>query len=323
MRRRSFIIERPELTDPLAEIVTFLKPRAPYSKWVTAAGAWRVRREEIGHVFYCMMLDGRISLTVDGEPPLLLEAGDFVLVPSSFGFTTQSVDETADDDASSKPVFLDNGALRLGRIDGPPDSQYLVGHCVFGSPDADLLVALLPKVVVVRRDGRLEALARLLRDETLARRPARDIVLERLLEVLFIEALRSTAASDAAPCLLRGLGDPRLAQALRALHQAPERNWSVEALAQIAALSRSTFFSRFHNTIGTPPMEYLYRWRMILAKNMLQQGTLSVAAIAERVGYGSSSAFSLAFSRYSGQAPAHFARATAKGNDPAGAEQPL
>ncbi|PRX07265.1 UNVERIFIED_ORG: AraC family transcriptional regulator [Martelella mediterranea] len=295
------------MSDPLADIVTFLQPRAPYSKWVTTVGPWLIHREQAGQVFYCLVLEGEIRFQADGREAVILRQGDFVLVPSSFGFTTSSLDTRPSE--VSIPVPLDNGALRLGRLSGPVESQYLVGHCVFGADDAALLVSLLPEVLVVRREERLAALVRMVREETLSRRPARDVVLERLLEVLFIEAFRSTAACDAAPGLLRGLGDARLADAIRAMHRAPERNWTVAQLADLAALSRSTFFARFSRTVGVPPMEYLFSWRMALAKNLLREGRSSVAAIAEKVGYGSSSAFSLAFTRHAGLAPAHFARA--------------
>nr|WP_272210412.1 AraC family transcriptional regulator [Marinicella sp. W31]MDC2876293.1 AraC family transcriptional regulator [Marinicella sp. W31] len=300
------------MTDPLADIVTFLQPRAPYSKWVTTAGPWRIRRQQTGQVFYCLVLEGSIRFQTDGREEITLMQGDFALVPSSFGFTTTSPTESLPPGEVSAPVFLDNGSLRLGRPHGHADSQYLVGHCVFGSEDAALLVSLLPETIIVRQDDRLTALAKLVRGETLSRRPARDVVLERLLELLFIEALRSTAAGASAPGLLRGLGDPRLSEVIRAIHREPGRGWTVADLAAIAALSRSSFFARFSRAVGVPPMEYLFAWRMALAKNLLSQGQLSVAAIAERIGYGSSSAFSLAFTRHSGIAPTYFARSEAK-----------
>ncbi|WP_246710330.1 AraC family transcriptional regulator [Martelella soudanensis] len=309
MDHRVNIIESPVLTDPLADIVSFLQPRAPYSKWVTGAGPWRIRREQTGQVFYGLVLEGAIRFQADGRDEVALAQGDFVLVPSSFGFTTTSANEKPEAGIVTTPVHLGNGALRVGRADGPADCQYLVGHCVFGSADAALLVSLLPDTVIVRRDERLAALARLVRDETLSKRPARDVVLERLLEVLFIEALRSAAASDTAPGLLRGLGDARISEAIRAMHREPARAWTVDELADLAALSRSSFFARFSRTIGVPPMEYLFGWRMVLAKGLLTEGRLPVATVAERVGYGSSSAFSLAFTRHTGMAPAHFARA--------------
>ena len=122
-------------------------------------------------------------------------------------------------------------------------------------------------------------------------------MLTHLVEVLLVEALRATPREDAPPGLLRGLADARLAPALRELHGQVERSWTVTQLARAAALSRSAFFERFTRTVGVPPMEYLLAWRMALAKDLLTRGELALAEIAERIGYGSASSFSTAFSR--------------------------
>jgi transcriptional regulator GlxA family with amidase domain len=162
--------------------------------------------------------------------------------------------------------------------------------------------------VVVRGESRLADLTRLVRSEARADRPARDVVLEHLLQVLLIEALRSTSEADGAASLLRGLADPRLAAALRCMHAAPDRSWGVAELAREAGLSRSAFFTRFSRIVGLPPMEYLKTWRMALAKKYLRESQGTVAEIAARVGYGSGSAFSVAFTRQVGCPPAHFER---------------
>ena len=139
-------------------------------------------------------------------------------------------------------------------------------------------------------------------------RPARDVVLSRLLEVLFIEALRATAETAASPGLVRGLADARVADALRAMHERPSHAWTVAELADVAALSRSAFFERFGKTVGVAPMAYLLAWRMGLAKQWLRQGQRRIAEVAERVGYRSASAFSVAFTRCVGQSPGQYAR---------------
>ena len=106
---------------------------------------------------------------------------------------------------------------------------------------------------------------------------------------------------------MRGLADPRLAAAIRQIHEAPARSWTVAALAKEAALSRSAFFERFSRTVGVPPMEYLQGWRMNLAKDLLRRRVGTLDEIAERVGYGSASAFSTAFTRHVGLPPKRFA----------------
>ncbi len=296
------------MVDPLAEVVTLLQPGAPFSKVVSGAGPWRVRRTETGQPFYCVILDGSCRFAVDGHEPISLHAGDFVLIPSAYGFAMSSFEPPASEDTDPSSVALLHGEFRLGIQSGPPDIRLLVGHCVFGSPDAALLVSLLPQLVHVRGEKRLATLVQLVGEESREMRPARDVVLARLLEVLLIEALRSTDGADAPPGLLRGLADGRLAAAIRQMHESPTRPWTVAELANEASLSRSAFFERFSRAVGVAPMEYLLAWRMALAKNLLRTKQVRVAEVAQRVGYSSASTFSVAFTRFVGQPPTRYAR---------------
>jgi transcriptional regulator GlxA family with amidase domain len=107
------------------------------------------------------------------------------------------------------------------------------------------------------------------------------------------------------------LADARLAPAVRQMHRQLSRSWTVVELAKTAALSRSAFFDRFTRTVGLTPMEYLVAWRMAVARDLLRRQDFGIAEIAERVGYGSASTFSTAFSRHVGQAPSRYARSLA------------
>jgi AraC-like DNA-binding protein len=296
------------MVDPLAEVVTLLQPGAPFSKVVSGAGAWRVRRSEAGRPFYCVILDGSCRLAVDGPDPITLQTGDFVLIPAAYDFTMSSLEPVTLEDSNTSPVALLDGEFRLGIQSGPPDIRLLVGYCVFGSPDAALLVSLLPQLVHVHGERRLATLVQLVGEESRELRPARDVILTRLLEVLLIEALRSTSGTAASPGLVRGLADGRLAAAIRQMHESPTRPWTVAQLAKEAALSRSAFFERFSRALGVAPMEYLLAWRMALAKNLLLRREGGVAEVAQRVGYSSASTFSVAFTRYVGLPPTRYAR---------------
>jgi AraC-like DNA-binding protein len=295
------------MVDPLAEVVTLLQPAARFSKHVVGAGAWQIRRSDAGQPFYCVVLEGGCRLALDGHETIVLQAGDFVLIPAAFGVAMSSLEPPAGL-ADSMPVALGQGLFRIGAQEGPTDLRILAGHCSFGSPDAALLVSLLPQFVHVRGEQRLATLVQLVSEETREQRPAREVVLARLLEVLLIEALRSTAGTTASPGLVRGLADVRLAAAIRAMHEEPTRAWTVVELAKEAALSRSAFFERFSRAVGVPPMEYLLAWRMALAKDLLRRKEGGVAEIAERVGYSSASTFSVAFSRHVGRPPTQYAR---------------
>ena len=294
------------MIDPLTEVVTLLQPTATVSKVVGGAGEWRLRRTDAGQPFYCVVLEGACRLTIAGHEPIMLTHGDFVLIPAAHDYTFSSATPPAPG-RYTEPAMLGGGEVRLGAAEGPLNVLFLVGHCVFGSPDAALLVSLLPQLVHVRGEARLATLVELVGEETRETRLARDLVLARLLEVLLIEALRSTTSTAASPGLLRGLADPRLAAAIRRMHERPGYAWTVAELASEAGLSRSTFFERFRRAVGSAPIDYLLTWRMALAQNLLRQRQGGIAEVAKRVGYGSASTFSVAFARHVGVPPGQFA----------------
>ena len=296
------------MADPLSEVISLLQPGTVFSKGISGAGRWAVRYEQFGHPSFCAVLEGACRLMVDEHEPLTLEAGDFVLMPATPGFTMSGF-EPAKPKAMDPSLSPSPGEeLRHGTPDGPPDVLLLGGYFVFAAPDAALLVSLLPQLVHVRGERRLGVMVQLVAEESREQRAGRELVLTRLAEVLLIEALRSTTGAAAHPGLLRGLADARLSGAIRQMHEHPARPWTVEQLARESALSRSAFFDRFNRAVGVPPMEYLQVWRMALAKSLLRRNELSLAEVAERVGYSSASTFSTAFSRHVGQPPARYAR---------------
>jgi AraC-like DNA-binding protein len=294
--------------DPLSQVIALLRPRAVVSKPISGAGRWGVRYSEFGQPSFCTVLAGRCRLAVDGHRAVTLAAGDFVLLPTTPGFTMSGFEPVEPERVDPKRAPAPTGEVRHGARGGRPDVRLLGGYFVFDSPDASLLVSLLPGLVHVRGAERLALLVRLVGDEARERRAGRDLVLTRLVEVLLVEALRATAGEDAPPGLLRGLADARLAPALRQMHGHFARAWTVAELARTAALSRSAFFERFTRAVGVPPMEYLLAWRMAVAKDLLRREDLGLAEVADRVGYGSASAFSTAFSRHVGRPPSHYAR---------------
>ncbi|QHI97753.1 helix-turn-helix domain-containing protein [Xylophilus rhododendri] len=297
------------MTDPLADVVTLLQPRMTYSKIAVGAGRWRVRCPEGRDPMFFVMLHGAARLLPQGLDPVTVETGDFVLIPNRLPFTMSSLDPLPEDEECADPVCMPNGEMRIGELEGEAEHRMLIGHCELGSPDTALLVSLLPRLVHVRDEARLSVLVSAVVDEARSQRPAREVVLERLLELMLIEALRSSRDAVASPGLLRGLSDERLALALRGFHQAPGDSWTVALLARMSAMSRTTFFERFSRAVGVPPMEYVLAWRMALAKKLLRRGEGPIADVAAQVGYSSPSTFTVAFTRHVGVAPGRFARA--------------
>lgn len=296
------------MSDPLSEVVRLLRPRAVFANVISGKGNWAVRYASYGLPSFCIVLSGSALLTVDGHEPVSIGGGDFVLLPTTPAFTLSSL-------VPAPPVFLDpnvaasgRGELRYGEQQGPPDMQSLGGAFLFDSADPGLLVSLLPEVVHIRDSARLSQLVTMVREESADQKPGSEYMKSRLVELLLVEAMRASAAGSAPPGLLKGLGDAQLSRALTQMHAQVHHTWTVEQLASAAALSRSAFFERFTRLVGVAPMEYLLSWRMEIAKRLLRDDALSVSEVATRVGYGSSSAFSVAFSRHVGKPPSHYIR---------------
>jgi AraC-like DNA-binding protein len=299
-------------SDPLAAIIALLRPKTILSKVVSGAGRWSVRYAPYLDPAFGLMLEGSCFLDVDGVGVLELQQGDFVLLPATPGFTMAS-----DLRLPPTPVAPARAReIRHGSRSGPPSMRMLGGWFQFDPVNAQLLARLLPSAVHIRRDqqgaGRVQRIAELIGEEADGDHPGRDLVLERLVEVLLVEALRFRPVSSDTPeqGLLAGLSDPALGRPLRAIHVDVARKWTVAALARAAGMSRAVFAERFARKVGLPPMQYLLEWRMAIARDLLRRERPPLAELAERVGYQSASAFSTAFTRLTGSAPSEFARAT-------------
>ena len=298
-------------SDPLAIVISLLRPQTVLSKIVSGAGKWSIRKPRYEDPAFCLVLDGSCFLEPDGIGALELRKGDFVLLLEMPSFTLAS-------DLNITPTLVDFDSSRETHYgtDSVPTMRMLGGYFRFDRANARLLVKLLPAVVHIRREdegaSRIRQIVELIGEETDAQRPGRALILERLVEVLLVEALRFRSASAAREeqGLLAGLSDPALARTLREIHVDVARRWTVEQLARTAGMSRAAFAERFSRKVGMPPMQYLLEWRVALAKAMLRNERPSLAEVAERVGYQSASAFSTAFTRLTGHSPSEFARSS-------------
>ena len=295
--------------DPLSDVISLLRPHTAVSKPITGRGSWGVRYAAHGQPGFTVVLAGQCWLVVEGQEPLRIERGDFILLPATPAFTLSSRPgvECALRDPSDT-------AVRHGDQDGEPDFRSLGGSFRIEPVNAPLLLALLPGLIHIRASeggtGRLNRVVALMMEECGSERPGRDMILERLLEIMLVEWLRSPGiGEEALPAgLLAGMRDPVLARVLRAMHADVRAGWTVAALAKLAGMSRSAFAARFGAAVGCGPIEYLLRWRMALAQDALSRGARPLERLAEEIGYESASAFSTAFRRRVGCSPGAFAR---------------
>lgn len=295
--------------DPLSDVIALLRPHAAMSKPISGRGAWGVRYSAYGLPGFGIVLAGQCWLAVEEAEPVRLSRGDFVLLPATPAFRLYS--QPGVPCIHREPSAE---AVRHGDQDGESDFQMLGGAFQIEAVNAPLLVALLPRLIHIRAadggTGRLARIIDLITEECTADRPGRDMVLERLLQVMLVECLRWRGADgDTLPAgLLAGMRDPATAKALRALHSDIRAGWTVAGLASLAGMSRSAFAARFVEAVGCAPIEYLSRWRMALAQDALDRGGKSLDRLAEEIGYESASAFSTAFRRRVGCSPGAFAR---------------
>jgi AraC-like DNA-binding protein len=190
--------------------------------------------------------------------------------------------------------------------DADGETVLLTGTYTAPGAVGERLVRALPELVVVPADGGLDAVTGLLATETGRDAPGQEAVLDRLLDVTLVSALRAWAARPGAgaPGWYLASGDPVVGPALRLVHDQPAEPWSVATLAATVGVSRATLARRFAELVGEPPMSYLTGWRIALAADLLTDPLLTVAGIARRVGYASPFALSTAFKRVTGLSPA-------------------
>jgi AraC-like DNA-binding protein len=303
-------------SDPLASIVALLRPQTVLSKFVNGSGSWAVQYPNFGHPSFGLMLKGACWFHIDGTDPFLFEAGDYVLLPATPGFKMGS-DLHALERPTMRVAKTDPAKeIRHGQMEEDAAVRMLGGYFLFDPTNAPLLVGLLPTVVHIKPTDagaeRLTWIAGAIGEESVVPRPGGDAILARLVEIMLIEALRwrPVRGGDAEPLsgLLAGLADSRMATALRLVHDNVARRWTIEDLASQIGMSRAAFAARFTQVLGVPPMEYVLRWRMALAKEMLWNDGLSLGEVAHAIGYQSASAFSTAFNRSVGVSPSSFAR---------------
>lgn len=190
-------------------------------------------------------------------------------------------------------------------------SVFLCGAYRFSGDVGRGLLEALPPVLPLSAaaDDRMHDVIALLSRELAASEPGQQTVLDRLLDVLLVLAMRACFQRSAdAPRWYRASADPRLSRALSAIHADAAHPWTVPELAAASGLSRAGFARSFQQALGQPPMRYLTDWRMTLARDQLRTGESTLAQIAARTGYASPYAFAAAFRRHHGRAPGQWRR---------------
>lgn len=276
-------------------------------------GAFHIDHDDMptGVAPFHLVLSGEVDMELPGRAPLRLRAGDLVVLPHGRSHRLRDVHGRSD----PSPVRTElDGAMPVRRNGNEMELDLLCGRVTLEPAMARWLFASLPDAIHVDLGtshgmGALAAIGAILRDEVARQPPGAIGVVTALTQTLFVFALREHLAdAQLAPSFLALLGDPRLARAVTAMLREPERDWSVAALAELAAMSRATFARHFEARARMSPHETLTLLRMQLAGDLLRRTGLTAGAVADRVGYRSESAFGKAFARVMGFTPARYRR---------------
>jgi AraC-like DNA-binding protein len=289
--------------DPLSSVLDVLDARLSRRTRLEAAGSWALAFPAIDRLKFVALLRGTQWMLIPGRTPLLMSEGDVCLLGRTPYVVACHPDEMPCD---GQALYADGCDLaRLGGAD-----TVGVGGTVTLSPvSADFLLDMLPHFMIVPRSspasGAVAKILALLNSELERDMMGSSIVSARLADVLLIEAIRAYAGQNGGVQTgwLGALCDVRIGRSLRAIHEDVSYPWTVAALAGVAGMSRAGFAAEFSRRVGQPPLTYLRKWRLLLAREALANGDVSVGSIAFKVGYRSQSAFGHAFRRAFGAAP--------------------
>jgi AraC-like DNA-binding protein len=325
-------------TDTLSDVLRSVRLRGAVFYYLSFGHEWAAEApaaQEIAgmvipgaeHVMeYHVITKGSGWAAIVGEPPVRLETGDIVMFPHGDAHVMSSA-------PGIQPVRMTAEWIHMTRNDPRPipvvfntPNQFSYGapgpdsptHVACGFLGCDLrpfnpLIATLPRLLHLPAASDGAWISQVMLQAVNAsqnKRPGGEAVLERISEMMFVDAVRRHVERlpEEGTGWLAGLRDRYVGRALALIHDHPSRAWTIDALADEIALSRSAFHERFVRLIGQPPMQYLTQWRMQVAANLLRQSHAPIAAIALDVGYESEAAFTRAFKRQVGAPPGAWRR---------------
>ncbi|AXI44021.1 AraC family transcriptional regulator [Sulfitobacter sp. SK011] len=307
------------MLDLLSDILTNLSMRGSLYFRTSLTSPWGIEVPQFENVArFHFAHRGNCLVEVEGaKKPVCLEQGDLVIIPHGASHKLYCAPETRHAALPLETVieqsgYNGNGVLVYGGDDDDRDTQLICGHFSFEPHAKHVLMERLPPIIHLKNYGEtagkwMEASLRVIGDEAGGRKMGGDLIALKMSEAILAQAIRSFIESrDADDWALGAFSDKQLSRALDAFHKSPAERWTVEALANAAGMSRTSFAVQFQKLMQMSPMEYVTGWRMEIAKKVLHQLGCSLTDAAESAGYASDSAFTRAFKKETGQTPAEF-----------------
>lgn len=297
--------------DPLSDVLSLLKVRVHAARGFQAGREWSVSFGPSIGIKLLALVSGEGWLAVDElREPIRVVAGDCLLLPSGRGYRVAS--------DLSLPCLDGNNLVRslqpneIAQFSDGTGCFGLAGHLDMAGENADLLLAMLPPVVHIHQDSDKQVLhwcLERMRQELNDPEPGASLAAQQLGALMLVQILRTHLNSRLEGNIgwMFALRDKKVGMALQAMHQAPSHPWTLDSLARHVGMSRTGFAIKFRELVGLPPLNYLARWRVSLAKERLLNSPEAIGAIASQLGYTSESAFSTAFRRLVGCPPRRYA----------------
>jgi AraC-like DNA-binding protein len=303
--------------DPLAGFLEGPRARAAFLMRIVLEPPWSMRIEDAAPLAVVAITHGSACLLSEhAAEPVQLHTGDVLIIRASDPYVVA-------DRSTTEPTIVIDAAGRCSTLHGRSlvESMNLGvrtwGNAATGSDvmlvgtyqtDGEVsrrLLDSLPGLVVVRAAEWDSPVVGLLATEIIKEEPGQQVILDRLLDLLLVSALRAAFAGQtvAVPAWFSADADPVVGRVVRMMHEHPAHPWTVAELAAAVGVSRASLARRFHEVVGEPPMAFLTGWRMALAADLLRADGATVTAVARATGYGSPFTFSTAFKRTHGASP--------------------
>jgi AraC-like DNA-binding protein len=302
--------------DALSHVLAANRVTGMVAMQLRARGTWGMATDRIEDCAFLVVAQGSCWLRAAGNPPIQLVQGDVLMLPggSAAALTSSRNGRTV----PGRKLLAEHPRGEDGIVDlgGSGPAVHLIhGEFTFEHDRAHPVLSLLPPLLHIpgapaTGAGELATVVHMLAAELAQPRPGSDTVVSHLADILFVHILRAWLATDDHPgaSWLGALRDSQIGTALARLHAHPDRPWTTESIAAEVAMSRAAFARRFTHLVGQAPLAYLTWWRLNLAARWLRDTDEPIAAVAERVGYGSEYSFSRAFTRHHGQPPGRYRR---------------
>ena len=299
---------------PLDDVLELMRVRGAMMANLRGSGTWGLRLPRTSRAALHAVTAGTCWVRAGGEAPRELLTGDLVLLPTGAAHILASDPAAATRSWASVAKEQSQDPAHECVVGGGGSSTHAIcAGFVYDHDVAQPLLSLLPPMLflsgqTVTDENPVHATLRALRHELNTRSPGSGTVINRLIDVLFVQVIRAWSRDEqgAGTSWLRALRDPLVARALAVMHARPAMPWTIDALAREVSLSRATLTRRFTSLVDESPLAYLTRWRMDLAARQLRETDNAVSNIAHGVGYTSEFAFSRAFKRLRGVAPGRY-----------------